>query len=178
MNEKRSLKKALRKAKQVLSKRRETQASKKQVILLITFGVDQTNNSQALVERNQKALQKLGKKFLKDKVTIAVVGVGAEAIKNKAAFQLLLNPNSNLPQSPAASSVTDTNTGSTADGTTSATPMDEDQDDYLLFSDETYMVEILEFNVKFGKFFISQFTPCVYFYYFYICILTLSTNLD
>jgi len=122
---------------------------KKQVILLITFGVDQTNNSQTLVERNQKMLQKLGKKFQKDKVTIAVVGVGREAIKNKAAFQLLLNPNASISQPAVFDSAVAV--GSSTDGTTSTSPINEEDDDYLLFSEESFMVEILEFNVRFGK---------------------------
>lgn len=91
VREKRNLKKALRTAQKLLSKRREKNA-RKQLILLITFGIDQIKDESPTNKRNTYISGKLAKKFGSDNVTLAVVGVGNEAIRNQQFFKKTLEP--------------------------------------------------------------------------------------
>ncbi|XP_066930449.1 uncharacterized protein [Clytia hemisphaerica] len=121
-NEARNLKKALRKAKQHLSHRKKIFKDKKQLLLLITFGADEPVSSKSTKITKTNVFSRIGKKFSRDDVTVAVVGIGKEAIKQKSHLSDILHPekkNSN------------------------------EEDKYLMFSEEDYITEILMFSVNF-----------------------------
>jgi len=87
---KRNLKKALRKARQLLGSRRSGNRARNQAILLITFGLDEIKTNSPNGTRNKYISDILSKKIANDNITVAVVGVGQESIKNKLFFQNFL----------------------------------------------------------------------------------------
>ena len=160
---------------------RRIKQQKKQLVLLITFGLDEkpqqqqqqpqqattsnvnnTNNKNQTSNQQQQQQQssdvipskstvattskpttnklknqlaKLGGKFARDKVTLAVVGVGDEAIRNRKGFEDLLNTDMTKDTTKAVKTM---KTKKTADH-------------HLLLSDDEYILEVLYYSVKFSK---------------------------
>lgn len=91
VKEKRNLKRALRKAQKLFNKRKE-KTGRKKIVLLITYGVDQIKDNFANNSRNKYITDKVSQKFKNDNITLAVVGVGEEAMENEQFFKTLLMP--------------------------------------------------------------------------------------
>ena len=132
-NEKRNLKKALRKAKQHLSQRKKILKDKKQLLLLITFGSDESVTDRSTKHTRTNVFSRIGKKFSRDDVTVAIVGIGKEAINQKSQLMGIV---------PADKS--------------------KDGEKYVMFSEEEFIKEILEFSVKFSKFIIFSVFESIY----------------
>ena len=161
---------------------RRIKQQKKQLVLLITFGLDEkpqqqqqqpqqattsnvnnTNNKNQTSNQQQQQQQssdvipskstvattskpttnklknqlaKLGGKFARDKVTLAVVGVGDEAIRNRKGFEDLLNTDMTKDTTKAVSKTMKTK---------------KTADHHLLLSDDEYILEVLYYSVKFSK---------------------------
>ena len=160
---------------------RRIKNQKKQLVLLITFGLDeqqqqrqqpqqqkqqqqqtntgnvnnkknnnQTSNKQSLTHNKTVAtvtlkppsklknqLAKLGRRFARDKVTLAVVGVGDEAIRNKKGFEELLSTDMTTTTKEVSKTMKTAKT----------------REHYLLVSDEEYILEVLYYSVKFSKYY-------------------------
>ena len=91
VKEKRNLKRALRRAQKLFSKRRNNTARNK-LALLITYGIDQIKDTSPNNTRNKYISDKISRRFKKENITLAVVGVGDEAIQNRKFFETLLTP--------------------------------------------------------------------------------------